>query len=625
MNRTGRPLNIGSVGELAAFARHTRQRLPAYLGDGNGVIDVPANGTNHHHLGRVYIRFASGVDSAGNTKFTQAVAARNETDIEYHINYPILVRYDQTSGDYIVVEADHKRLAQAGANPHSLNKNHPVSKRIHLRQIVEGNVFAVATATTDSTKVTIEPFVYWFDGALYSGGKGITDNVDLAAYIPTAGNERLVVVGLNYADNSVQVISGSTRTISGSKYTLSDLDTLVQQLDDFTRPHRAVRLANNASTVREKALHSDVRQFLNVPQPRGFVQVVNRHIRITDNYQELFTTLTVEGVLQVDGLLVEVGVGSVGGGGGGGSVIAHASTHETGGADEIDGDKLDIDFTPSNYTPATTPAEADNADNLTAHLYGIDAALLSSTTLNALLITFGTDSVIDDVDKFLIFSNGATLQQISATSLASGIGSRLTDTFRQADGVYFVDPTLPTWTALNQGSGTYSEDTTNNRLTAIVDGDGTRRVRGWHTPDPSGGTPYTITAHIKLIVEETNNNGYIVGWRQSSTTEITGFMCFYNGGTSSIRFSSSKFDDENTLNSNYSTQDMDQICNWVKLEDDGANRNIYISDDGIAWTLFHTIGNTNFLTADQIVFGYSGGDATTTFETSTALLSYEEG
>lgn len=59
-------------------------------------------------------------------------------------------------------------------------------------------------------------------------------------------------------------------------------------------------------------------------------------------------------------------------GGGGG---AHATNHVTGGSDEVDGDKLDIDWTPSNYTPATSPTEADNADNLTAHLYGIDQAL----------------------------------------------------------------------------------------------------------------------------------------------------------------------------------------------------------------------------------------------------------
>ncbi len=47
----------------------------------------------------------------------------------------------------------------------------------------------------------------------------------------------------------------------------------------------------------------------------------------------------------------------------------------SGGAAEIDGDKIDIDYTPTNYTPDTTPAEVDSASELSAHLAGIDNAL----------------------------------------------------------------------------------------------------------------------------------------------------------------------------------------------------------------------------------------------------------
>ena len=61
-----------------------------------------------------------------------------------------------------------------------------------------------------------------------------------------------------------------------------------------------------------------------------------------------------------------------------GDLPAHASTHITGASDEIDGDQLDVDWTPTNYTPSTTPSEATNADNLTAHLYGIDQELGSA-------------------------------------------------------------------------------------------------------------------------------------------------------------------------------------------------------------------------------------------------------
>jgi len=55
---------------------------------------------------------------------------------------------------------------------------------------------------------------------------------------------------------------------------------------------------------------------------------------------------------------------------------AHASSHITGGSDEVDGDQLDIDWNPSGYTPATTPSQVTNVDHLTAHLYGISEELL---------------------------------------------------------------------------------------------------------------------------------------------------------------------------------------------------------------------------------------------------------
>jgi len=45
----------------------------------------------------------------------------------------------------------------------------------------------------------------------------------------------------------------------------------------------------------------------------------------------------------------------------------------------LDGDHLDVDFTPSNYTPDAAPAEAADVDDLAAHLKGIDTALGTSS------------------------------------------------------------------------------------------------------------------------------------------------------------------------------------------------------------------------------------------------------
>lgn len=73
------------------------------------------------------------------------------------------------------------------------------------------------------------------------------------------------------------------------------------------------------------------------------------------------------------------------------TLATHAARHITSGADEINGDKLDIDWNPTYYTPAVTPSQVSVVDHLTAHLYGIDRAFafvgitsVSATTYSVL-------------------------------------------------------------------------------------------------------------------------------------------------------------------------------------------------------------------------------------------------
>jgi hypothetical protein len=72
--------------------------------------------------------------------------------------------------------------------------------------------------------------------------------------------------------------------------------------------------------------------------------------------------------------------------------LSHAAGHIQGGADEIDGDLIDIDYAESNYTPATTGV-ASNVNHLAAHLEGIDDALgaLGGGTLLGLTDVGGSD------------------------------------------------------------------------------------------------------------------------------------------------------------------------------------------------------------------------------------------
>jgi len=56
-------------------------------------------------------------------------------------------------------------------------------------------------------------------------------------------------------------------------------------------------------------------------------------------------------------------------------VSNHKARHASGGTDEVDGDILDIDWVPTNYTRTTAPVEVSQLVHLTSHLAGIDSAL----------------------------------------------------------------------------------------------------------------------------------------------------------------------------------------------------------------------------------------------------------
>lgn len=56
-------------------------------------------------------------------------------------------------------------------------------------------------------------------------------------------------------------------------------------------------------------------------------------------------------------------------------ISSHAPTHIRGATDEIDGDKIDIDWAPSNYTRDVSPPQVTNVEHLTSNLKGIDDKL----------------------------------------------------------------------------------------------------------------------------------------------------------------------------------------------------------------------------------------------------------
>ncbi len=87
---------------------------------------------------------------------------------------------------------------------------------------------------------------------------------------------------------------------------------------------------------------------------------------------------------------------------------AHAATHISAGTDEIDGDRLDIDFVPSNYTRDTSPSEVTLVVELTAHLKGIDTAIAASGSTDFLGLTDTPANYTAAGSRFVKVNSGAT-------------------------------------------------------------------------------------------------------------------------------------------------------------------------------------------------------------------------
>lgn len=308
MNRTANPLRVRDIANMQRLGLHTRGTRPAILGDSSNNIYVAPN-TNSSgstfHYGKYWVRVLEHVDGDGFTTFSQAVPARNETfNLPTLAGFPILVAIDPTSGEWVIRGVHYQRLNAGGYNTNALNLGDPANRQIWIRNIRDGKVFVPGTAADSSeTRITIEPFLFEFDGALYSGNKTLTDNVDLASNIPSAGNERLTLVAMRANDRTIQTVDSATRTISGAQYAVSDVATLVTQLDDYAMLLGVLRLADAQAVIREKALEVDLRQFINVPLPRGWPYRITRHTHLLANQQQtVWGSQTIEagGVLRLD-------------------------------------------------------------------------------------------------------------------------------------------------------------------------------------------------------------------------------------------------------------------------------------------------------------------------------------
>lgn len=113
-------------------------------------------------------------------------------------------------------------------------------------------------------------------------------------------------------------------------------------------------------------------------------------------------------------------------------------------------------------------------------------------------------------------------------------------------------------------------------------------------------TPYTVTAAMLIEAPLANYGNMGLIFRQSSNGKIHAMRYLQASGP---YFNSVKHDSPTAYNNDYAS--VAQLANglvWLQIQDNGTNRICSFSRNGVNFTQVHSVGRTDYITADEIGF-----------------------
>jgi hypothetical protein len=138
-------------------------------------------------------------------------------------------------------------------------------------------------------------------------------------------------------------------------------------------------------------------------------------------------------------------------------------------------------------------------------------------------------------------------------------------------------------------------------------------------------TPYVITAFIlgNLLTKSFLSYGLL--FRESGTGELVILRVVGVGGAGGVQLNVDKLNSPTSYSAAYDTFNAMGPIYWFRIADNGTNRICSISSDGQTWLDVHSVGRTDFLTADQVgFFVETVNQATPNFDSFASVLSWNE-
>ena len=205
-------------------------------------------------------------------------------------------------------------------------------------------------------------------------------------------------------------------------------------------------------------------------------------------------------------------------------------------------------------------------------------------------------------------SSGATVTHVLSRDGLRGVFSQVYGGgFRQA-------PRVADFAWINQETASAIDTVAGVTLVAAKQAETDLRILKKAAPS----TPYTITAVIRSVQASTNYSSVGLCFRQSSDGKIHSFARAAGGG-----WYSTKWSDASSFSADYANLPGAYIDPFtIRIADDGTNRICSLSPDGENFVVVHSVGRTDYLTADEVgVFIHIGQNS---FDVIAHLLAWEE-
>jgi hypothetical protein len=174
-------------------------------------------------------------------------------------------------------------------------------------------------------------------------------------------------------------------------------------------------------------------------------------------------------------------------------------------------------------------------------------------------------------------------------------------------GFPMVEAPAAGWSWINQGTATVSTVNGGIYLRSVATTGRQFRIRTRARPSDPTVTPYTIDAALIYHLPPRSPANAGIGWRQSSDGKLAMALLVFDSTTNHMTFVSQKCTSATVFSANYASEGhMGSVMNpqlvFLRLIEDATTRQIWWSNDGQEYTLFHSVGRTDFLTADEVCF-----------------------